>query len=211
MPDSTVSVLSMDLEQVMFVPTLTHSGMFYMSQLSCYYLSINFGDNKRSYTCFWHEGLAGRGGNEIASYLLHVLNMGISHKWNIVVWSDNCTSQNKNRMIVFIYMFLVSSGHFDTIEHRYLVSGHSFLKCDRDFALIEKRKRKCAPMVLEDLHHVILSSTHTGRFEIVDMCQKKCFDMQAAADKVLNIKQVNISKVVRLKVDSQKIWLFVYF
>lgn len=204
MPDSTVSVFSMDLEQVMFVPTLTHSDMFYASQLSCYNLGINFGDNKHSYMCCWYEGLAGRGGNEIASCLLRVLNMGISSKRNIVVWSDNCTAQNKNRMIVFIYMFLVSCGLFDTIEHRYLVSGHSFLQCDRDFAIIEKRKRKCALMVPEDLHHVILSSTHTGRFEIVDMCQKKFFDIQAAADKMLNLKPVNISKVVRLKIDSQQ-------
>ncbi|KAJ8955064.1 hypothetical protein NQ314_006944 [Rhamnusium bicolor] len=170
-----------------------HSDMFYMSQLSCYNLSINFGDNKRSYICFWHEGLAERGGNEIASCLLRVLNMGISHKRNIVVWSDNCTAQNKNRMIVFIYMFLVIFAHFDTIEHRYLVNGHSFLQCNRDFALIEKRKRKCAPMLPEDSHHVILSSTHTGRFEIVNMCQKNFSDIQAAADKVLNIKQVNIT------------------
>lgn len=29
------SVISMDLEQVLFMPCLTHSDMFYMSQLSC--------------------------------------------------------------------------------------------------------------------------------------------------------------------------------
>ncbi|KAK5644641.1 hypothetical protein RI129_005941 [Pyrocoelia pectoralis] len=58
-------------------------------------------------------------------------------------------------------MFLVISGLFDTIEHRYLVSGHSFLKCDRDFVFIEKRKRRYSPMVPEDLYDVILSSTHT--------------------------------------------------
>ncbi|KAJ8953617.1 hypothetical protein NQ314_007221 [Rhamnusium bicolor] len=161
MPDSILSVLLMDLEQVMFVPTLTHSDMFYMSQLSCYNLSINFEDNKRSCMCFWLEELAGQGGNEIASCLLRVLNMGISHKRNIVAWIDNYTAQNKNRMIVFIYMFLVSSGHFDTIEHRFLFSGQSFLQCDRDFALIEKIKRKCSPVIPEDLHHVILSSTDT--------------------------------------------------
>lgn len=203
-PGSTTSVFSVDLQQVMFVPTLTHSDMFYMSQLSCYNLGINFGDNKHSFMCCWHEGMAGRGGNEIASCLLRVLNMGITGKRNVVVWSDNCTAQNKNRMIVFIYIFLVSCGLFDTIEHRYLVSGHSFLQCDRDFALIEKRKRKYAPMVPEDIHHVILSSTHTGRFKILDMSQEKFFDVQAAADIMLNLKQVNISKVVRLKVDSQK-------
>lgn len=115
MPDSITSVFSMDLEQVMFVHTLTHSDMFYMSQLSCYNLCINFGDNKQA---FIHVLLAGRGGNEIAFCLLRVLNTGVTQKRNIILWSDNCTAQNKNRMIVFVYMFLVSFGLFDTIEHR---------------------------------------------------------------------------------------------
>lgn len=200
-PNSPTSVISIDLEQVLFVPTLTHSDMFYLSQLSCYNLCIHLADNKKSYMCFWHEGFAGRGGNEISSCLLRVLNMGITNKNNLIVWSDNCAAQNKNRMMVFVYCFLIACGIFETIEHKFLVSGHSFLQCDRDFALIEKRKRKVKAMVPEDLKDIILSSSHTGRFEVVDMCER-FFNTQSSADTIINLKNVNISKVVHLKLDK---------
>lgn len=201
LPGCESSVFSMDLEQVLFVPTLTHSDMFYMSQLSCYNLCINLADNKNSYMCLWHEGIAGRGGNEIASCLLNILNnINATNKKKIIIWSDNCASQNKNRMIVFLYVFLVAMGLYDSIEHKFLVSGHSFLQCDRDFALIEKRKKKCKPMVPDDWRDVIESSTHTGRFRAVNI--NKFFNIQAAADSVLNTRSIQISKIVHMKVDS---------
>lgn len=202
-PGSTISVVSIDMEQVLFVPTLTHSEMFYLSQLSCYNLCINLADNKKSYMCVWHEGVSGRGGNEIASCLLRVLNIGITNKKNLIIWSDNCAAQNKNRMMIFVYCFLISCGIFETIEHKFLVSGHSFLQCDRDFSLIEKRKRKSKAMVPEDLHDLITSSTHTGRFEVIDMTQDRFFDVQSAADSILNLKNANISKAVYIKLDKK--------
>lgn len=39
-PGSSKTVISMDLEQVIFVPILTHADMFYLSQLSCYNLCV---------------------------------------------------------------------------------------------------------------------------------------------------------------------------
>ncbi|KAJ4429631.1 hypothetical protein ANN_21832 [Periplaneta americana] len=44
-------------------------------------------------------------------------------------------------MMVLALVHLVAKGRFDEISHKFLVSGHSFLPCDRDFAMIEKRKR----------------------------------------------------------------------
>ncbi|KAJ8910641.1 hypothetical protein NQ315_012509 [Exocentrus adspersus] len=180
LPGTKFSVLSMDLEQVLFVPTLTHSDMFYMSQLSCYNLCTNLGDRKESFMCFWHEGVSGRGANEVASCLLRTLNDGITTKKNLIVW--------------------INTGQFDTIEHKYLVSGHSLLQCDRDFALIEKRKKQMMAMVPEDLHNVIMSSTHTGRFSVIDMAKLK---YSLIYKLILNLKNVNISKVVHIKVDKQ--------
>jgi hypothetical protein len=141
LPGNLFSVLAMDLEKVLFLPTLTHSDMFYKRQLSVYNLGIHLADFGKGYMHMWHECIAGRGGNEISSCLLHILNKeSVPLKKNLIIWSDNCIGQNKNRMIIFLYVYLTVNGTFDSIEHRYLVSGHSFLPCDRDFAQIEKRK-----------------------------------------------------------------------
>ncbi|KAJ8889129.1 hypothetical protein PR048_008623 [Dryococelus australis] len=32
--------------------------------------------------------------------------------------------------------------YFTAIDQKFLVSGHSFLPCDKDFVLIERRKKK---------------------------------------------------------------------
>lgn len=179
LPGSDYTTIFMDLEQVLFVPPLTHSDMFYMSQLSCYNLCVNLADLGISYMCLWDESIAGRGGNEMSSCLLYILNnVNPSNRKKITICSDNCASQNKNSMIVFIYVFLVSLGVYESIDHKFLVSGHSFLQCDRDFALIEKRKRECKPMFPADRHSIIESSTHIGKFRVVDM--QRFFNIQAA-------------------------------
>lgn len=41
----------------------------------------------------------------------------------------------------------------------FLVTGHSFLSCDRDFAQIEKRKRLCEAFVPEELQEIVRSKT----------------------------------------------------
>lgn len=73
LPNSDVCMLSMDLEQVLSLPSLTHSQMFYSRQLSCYNLCVHFGDNNKGHMFLWHEGMSGRGGNEIASCVFEAL------------------------------------------------------------------------------------------------------------------------------------------
>lgn len=142
----------------------------------------------------------------MASTLLKVLNSGVTHKKQLVLWSDNCAGQNKNRIVIFVLVFLVLHGVFDTIEYNFLVSGHSFMSCDRDFALIEKRKRVMKAIVpndLNDLHKVITSAKYDPPFEVIDMSVHGFWNIKDAADRFLNTKALNISKATRIKVDSK--------
>lgn len=74
LPTSDICMFSMDLEQVLSLPSLTHSQMFYLRQLSCYNLDVHFGDSNRGHMFLWHEGMSGRGGNEITSCVFEALN-----------------------------------------------------------------------------------------------------------------------------------------
>ncbi|CAH1114807.1 unnamed protein product [Psylliodes chrysocephalus] len=180
-PESILSCITMDQQQVLFVPTLTHLDMFYHSQLSCYNFGIHLSDSNSAFMCMWNESIGGRGGNEIASCLLRVLNMGITDKRHITIWCDNCAGQNKNRMVLFVRIFLVSTGVFESIEQKFFVSGYSIMACDRDFALIEKRKRTLKSFVTNDLHDVVRSSKYSRPFSVVNMEELGFFDIQAAA------------------------------
>nr|CAI5826307.1 unnamed protein product [Callosobruchus analis] len=151
----------------------------------------------------WHEGVSGRGGNEIASTLLKILNSGITEKKHLLLWSDNCAGQNKNRMVIFVLVFLVLHQVFDTIEYNFLISSHSFMSCDRDFALIEKRKRVMKAIIPNDLHKVITSAKYDPPFEVIDMTTNGFWDIKEAADRYFNTKSLNISKAITIKMDCK--------
>lgn len=201
-PESTKCSLSMDLQQVMFVPSLTHSDMFYLSQLSCYNLGVHVGDTNEAYMCMWHEGVASRGANEIASCLLYIVNHGLTHKKHLVIWCDNCGGQNKNRILLFTLIFLVANGVFRTVEQKFLVSGHSFMPCDRDFALVEKRKKVSKAFVPSDLHEIVKSARYAPPFNVVDMTPCGFWDLKRAADEYINTTKLNISKATVITIEA---------
>lgn len=202
LPGSQVCCLSMDLQQVMFVPTLVHSDMFYLSQLSCYNFGIHVGDTNKAYMFLWHEGVGGRGANEIASCLLRFLNSGLTDKRSITIWCDNCGGQNKNKYILFVLIFLVAYGIYDSIQMKFLTSGHSFMPCDRDFALIEKRKRVMKSFVPDDLVNVIQSARYNPPFEVIEMTKFGFWDIKGPADLFLNTSKLQISKAATLLIES---------
>ncbi|GBM85318.1 hypothetical protein AVEN_215789-1 [Araneus ventricosus] len=89
---------------------------------------------------------------------------------------------------------------FDVIFCHSLVSGHGFKPCDRDFSLIEKRKRNCKPMVPSDLDDVITSSRPSKPFKVVHMENEDFFDFAAIADGYISTTKLGISKLSQIRV-----------
>ncbi len=74
---------------------------------------------------------------------------------HLEIWCDNCVGQNKNRMVLIMILFLVLKGYYEIIDLKFLVSGHSYMPCDRDFDVIEKRKRVSKCMVPEEVQEMV--------------------------------------------------------
>jgi hypothetical protein len=68
--NSNLIVLTTDLQQVLFTPSLTHSNVFYQRQYSCYNYGVHDAANGNATMHLWHETVAKRGSAEIASCLL---------------------------------------------------------------------------------------------------------------------------------------------
>jgi hypothetical protein len=86
----------------------------------------------------WPECTAGRGSDEIGSCLFRVLHEKISRgeKYKkLLIFSDSCAGQNKNFVIMSLFIFMVEQQWFGKTEHHFLVPGHTFLSCDADFEL----------------------------------------------------------------------------
>lgn len=206
-PASNTITMAMDMQQVIFIPTLTHSQMFYSRQLSCYNLCVHIADNQQAYMCLWNESYAGRGGNEVGSSIFKVLNMMSSKtlKKHAVIWSDNCIGQNKNRMVLFALIYLVANGIYDIIDHKYLVSGHSFMSCDRDFAQIEKRKKVVKCFEPKDVEKMIRESCHKNPFEVVNLDQNDFKDLNKASTDFLNTTKLKISTISWIRIEKDKL------
>lgn len=58
------------------------------------------------------------------------------------VFSDDCGGQNKNHTMVRLMSSLVSMKFFKDIKQYFPIRGHSFLPCDRDFAILKRKIRR---------------------------------------------------------------------
>ncbi|KAJ4437812.1 hypothetical protein ANN_13750 [Periplaneta americana] len=106
--------------------------------------------------------------------------------------------------MVFMCLFLVAIGLFEYVEQHFLLSGHSFLQCDSDFALIEKRQKVTKAFIPSDLLKIVQDSKVLKPFQTVSMLEPYILNMQDVADQLISIKNLNISKTCCIQYDVSK-------
>ena len=80
------------------------------------------------------------------------------------MYSDQCGGQNRNIKVAVLCQYIVSSSQFSVkvIEHKFLVSGHSYLPCDQDFGLVQKRKKYFPNIYLPEHWNNVVASAKKG-------------------------------------------------
>lgn len=197
-----VVCISIDLQQIFSLPTLTHSDMYYLRQCSCYNFGVHIHNTSNAFMCMWDETQGSKGANDIASCLFYLLNKDPKFPTSrkLVIWSDNCSAQNKNKILIFLYAFLIQHNIVDQIEHKFLLSGHSYLSCDRDFALIGKKMKRKVCCDRDDLAKVIRSARNDP-FIVRNI--EQFFDFKNGAERLLNTTKLCLSSVVWMKISSE--------
>lgn len=102
---------------------------------------------------------------------------------------DNCRGQNKNRTMIFLMIWLVSKGIFKEVQHKLLIKGHTFLACVRDFAQIEKLKRRSRVHTPDDLCSVISKAKFHHPLTPIKMQPTNFLDVITAVDSVISTKR----------------------
>lgn len=169
---NNVAYITIDLQQTQPLPKLTTSKAFYLRQLWFYNFGIHIiaGDVEKAVFCTWSEEQGSKGSTDILSSLLTALEMDevLKSKDHLIIWSDSCSGQNKNFLLVCLYQHLVQRGSFKVIDHKFPEVGHTYLDSDRDFGIIEKNLRKHETIFLPEQYRNVIAKS-SKRNLVIDM------------------------------------------
>lgn len=120
------------------------------------------------------------------------------------VYSDACGAQNRNIFLVLMWLHIVSSDQypFTTIDHKLMISGHSYLPNDHDFGHTELSWKKSNTIyVPEDWKKVVTGDCHKNPFKVRKMKLKDFVSLKDLKKAVVS-RKVNTSgsKVEWLKI-----------
>ncbi|KAL4153315.1 hypothetical protein QTP88_001148 [Uroleucon formosanum] len=87
------------------------------------------------------------------------------------------------------------------INQKFLSTGHSFLPCDRDFALIEKQKKTAKVLVPSQWKYVIANARLEKPFRIIEMSQNDFKDFSALEQDIAK-KNLKITQAMWLKLTA---------
>nr|CAH7735264.1 unnamed protein product [Callosobruchus chinensis] len=172
----------MDLQKCLPTPCLTNSRSFYLRKLWTLNLTIHCDTTGQSYCLLWDETKGQRGGNEIASCIIKWAQQNITEQvQELTIWSDNCSGQNRNKMKILAYMWLLDKiPNLKVINHKYLLKGHTHLEADTVHAIIERKRKSLKTLEIEvprDWAQFISTCKNTNPFVVISMDIKDFRDM----------------------------------
>uniref|UniRef100_A0A6P7FJA5 Uncharacterized protein LOC114330825 n=1 Tax=Diabrotica virgifera virgifera TaxID=50390 RepID=A0A6P7FJA5_DIAVI len=74
-------------------------------------------------------------------------------------------------------MFLVKATHITEIHHKFLEPGHTYMECDRNFALIEKNKKRNPQVFIPDHWRQVIASS-CKKFIVHNMTKEMFFSFE---------------------------------
>jgi hypothetical protein len=188
---SDVEVLTFDLEKSLPTPVLSTGVINYKRQLWTYNQGIHDCSTEQGYMHMWHEGIASRGSHEVGSCILaHLMEMQ-TNATKLIVYSDACGGQNRNIYLVLMWLHIVSNDQFPftSIDHKFMISGHSYLPNDRDFGHIELSRKKTTHIYIpDDWEKVVVEARHKNPFQIRRMKRENFVSLKDLKKAIVNRK-----------------------
>ena len=197
-----VYAFTFDLEKALPFPTLTCSIAYYKRNMYVYNLGIHeLAEKERAFMYVWDETTASRGAQEIGSCIRKHIVTKASTAEHIIAYSDACGGQNRNFKQCLFWLKLIADTNIEVIDHKFMVSGHSFLPNDRDFGQIEQYAKDRIKYVPEDWYSIIQKCRSKNPFALYKMNREDFFSIQVLENLVTRRnKNENNNQVSWLKI-----------
>uniref|UniRef100_A0A6P7GRT0 Uncharacterized protein LOC114345931 n=1 Tax=Diabrotica virgifera virgifera TaxID=50390 RepID=A0A6P7GRT0_DIAVI len=194
--DPNYYAFTFDLEKALPFPRLTTGIAYYKRNMYLYNLGCHELKNGLGFMYTWDETQASRGSQEISSCVTkHLLSRAKDCK-HIVMYSDTCTGQNRNWNFALAMQKLTQmETSIDVIDLKYMVSGHSFLPNDTDFASIESYAQKKLQVIYSpnEWNEAILKCRSKNPFHLTKMDREDFYSTTELVDAVTK-RSVNVDK-----------------
>ncbi len=131
-------------------------------------MSLGLKRNNSQLFYTYDEREAGKGANEVISFL-HDFLVGRELKTpNIRIHADNCTGQNKNRYVMWYLVWLAATGKVKRIEYKFMIKGHTHFLADSGIGHAKKELRRSDVFCLDHWAEVINRSSVVNKARVVD-------------------------------------------
>ncbi|CAH0682478.1 unnamed protein product [Chilo suppressalis] len=136
--NSSIIVATFDMQKILTCPFGNVSIFYYKRKLNLYNFTVYDVAQKSGYCYMWTEVFGKKGANEISSGLNLFIKTKIDDGAKIFrFWSDNCSGQNRNRIVFAFYQHVLEKFDIESITHRFLEVGHTQNEGDSVHSVIE--------------------------------------------------------------------------
>lgn len=137
MADEKVVVITVDVQSVLLAPKLLASALYYKLKLQCHNFTVYDCRTKKVTIYFWHEADGGVSSNEFTSCLINYITNLPPDTERVIIISDGCGHQNRNRVLSSALSNLSLSTKLIIVQ-LYLEKGHTMMEVDSVHSTIEQ-------------------------------------------------------------------------
>lgn len=163
-PEEDYLVISMDYAQNVSFPSGPQqigTAYFKSGRKTAIFGITNERQNVQHIFCIDESDSIGKGPNSVISMLDYYLREVHSTK-KLVIFADNCVSQNKNNAMIRYLQHLVDTSRCESVELNFLLSGHTKFSPDRLFGVFKSKYAQTTVDCFMDVVDCVRKSSRNG-------------------------------------------------
>ncbi len=168
--DECTEHISMDYGQSIDVPHTADQlgGTFYLHMRNFHLFGLCSILENRQIFYTYDEREAGKGANEVISFLHDFFANRTIQTPNIRLHADNCRGQNKNKYVMWYLLWLAATERVKRIEFKFMMKGHTHFIVDSGIGHAKQELRRSDVFCLNHWAAIINQSATANTAKVVD-------------------------------------------